>query len=251
MSRKTDTMRKSDTPAMFSLIARKYDLLNHLFSLHIDRLWRKQLFSLSEIPDGGAVLDACTGTGDVALVFGRSRRVSTVVGVDLSTGMLDVAAAKARKKSLDGKVRFMQADVLNLPFEDGTFDAVTISFGVRNLQDYDKGMAEMTRVLKPGGRVLILEFAPPTRDLYLKGYNFYLKKIIPAVGGFISGNDVAYKYLATSVDGFLPRERMLELLCRAGLESLCVKKLAGGVAYIYRGEKSSRAGAGPVADCPE
>ncbi len=232
-----DTMRKSETPAMFSLIAGQYDFLNHFFSLNIDRSWRKDLLTLSEIPEGATVLDACTGTGDVAMVFAGSRRVSSVVGVDLSTGMLDVASAKAEKKRLDGKVRFTEADVLDLPFEDDTFDAVAISFGVRNLSNYAKGMAELVRVLKPGGKLVILEFAPPTRSLYLKGYNFYLKKVIPAIGGFISGSDVAYKYLATSVDGFLPRDRVLELMARGGLDSLLAKKLAAGVAYIYRGEK--------------
>lgn len=232
-----DTMRKSDTPAMFSLIAGRYDFLNHFFSLNIDRLWRRDLLNLSGIPEGAKVLDACTGTGDVAMVFGGSPRVSSVIGVDLSTGMLDVAEAKAAKKRLNGKVRFVEADVLALPFDDNTFDAVSISFGVRNLPDYGIGMAEMVRVLKPGGRIVVLEFAPPTRSLYLKGYNFYLRKVIPAIGGFISGSDVAYKYLASSVDGFLPRDRMLELLEQAELGSILAKKLAGGVAYIYRGEK--------------
>jgi demethylmenaquinone methyltransferase/2-methoxy-6-polyprenyl-1,4-benzoquinol methylase len=244
-------MRKSDTPAMFSLIAGKYDFLNHFFSFNIDRLWRRQLLALSDIREGGVVLDACTGTGDVAVVFGRSRRVDGVIGVDLSAGMLDVAALKAKKKNLDGKISFMEADVLDLPFDDGIFDVVTISFGVRNLPDYEKGMAEMVRVLKPGGRLLILEFAPPTRDLYLKAYDFYLKKIIPAVGGFVSGSDIAYRYFATSVDGFLPCDRMLELLDRVGLGALLAKKLAGGVAYIYRGEKRSKVAAGPVDDYPE
>jgi demethylmenaquinone methyltransferase/2-methoxy-6-polyprenyl-1,4-benzoquinol methylase len=230
-------MDKSDAPAMFSQIAGSYDFLNHLFSLHIDRLWRRQLLTLSDLPESAKVLDACTGTGDVAMVFAGSQRVSSVVGVDLSTGMLDIANAKVERKSLDGKVRFMEADVLDLPFVDGVFDTVTISFGLRNLPDYAKGMAEMIRVLKPGGNLLILEFAPPTRDLLLKAYNFYLRKVIPAVGSFISGSDAAYKYLATSVDGFLSPERMLELLEHAGLGSLLTKKLACGVAYIYRGQK--------------
>lgn len=232
-----DTLRKSETPAMFSLIAGRYDFLNHFFSMNIDRLWRRDLLKLSDVPEGSTVLDACTGTGDVAMVFAGSRRVSSVVGVDLSTGMLEVANAKAGKKKLNGKARFMEADVLNLPFGNDAFDAVSISFGMRNLPNYARGMSELVRVLKPGGKLVILEFAPPTRSLYLKGYNFYLKKVIPAVGGLISGSDVAYKYLATSVDGFLSRDRVLELMEQGGLGSLLAKKLAGGVAYIYRGEK--------------
>jgi demethylmenaquinone methyltransferase/2-methoxy-6-polyprenyl-1,4-benzoquinol methylase len=233
----TANLLKSQTPEMFSMIAHRYDLLNHLLSLNIDRLWRRRLVERSGLPLGGRVLDACAGTGDVAFAFARYADPSEVVGVDLSRAMLEIGKEKALRKKLDGLVRFVEGDVLALPFEDGRFDAVSIAFGLRNLPDYAAGIAEMTRVLVPRGRLLVLEFAPPSRDLYRRGYVFYLGRVIPLVGGAVSGSSEAYGYLASSVGEFLARERVLNLMEAAGLKNVSAKRMTGGIVYLYSGEK--------------
>ncbi len=230
--------KKNETPAMFSRIANRYDLLNHMLSLNIDRVWRRHLVKLSELPPDGRVLDACTGTGDVAFGFAAHSKPSVVFGVDLSQEMLEVGRRKALGRQLAGKVVFVEGDVLDLPFENGVFDAVTIAWGLRNLPDYVAGILEMARVLDTGGRLLILEFAPPHGEAFhLKAYDFYLRRVIPVLGGLISGSRQAYRYLASSVGDFLPRDHVLELMEKAGLKNLHAMKLAGGIAYIYRSEK--------------
>jgi len=233
----TANLLKSETPEMFSRIAQRYDLLNHLLSLNIDRLWRRRLVERTGLPRGGRVLDACAGTGDVAFAFARYADPSEVIGVDLSRGMLEIAKDKALRKKLDGLVRFVEGDVLALPFEDGRFDAVSIAFGLRNLPDYAAGIAEMTRVLVPGGAVVVLEFAPPSRDLWRRGYAFYLGRVIPAIGDAVSGSSEAYAYLASSVGEFLTRERVVALMEAAGLKNVSAKRMTGGIVYLYTGEK--------------
>ena len=233
----TASLDKSCTPEMFSRIARRYDLLNHLLSLNIDHSWRRRLVEQSGLPRGGRVLDVCAGTGDAAFAFARYAEPSEVVCVDLSRGMLDIGVEKARRKKLDGLVRFVGGDALRLPFDDGRFDAVSIAFGLRNLPDYVLGIAEMRRVLAPGGRLMILEFAPPSRDLYRKGYAFYLGRVVPFVGGTVSGSRGAYGYLASSVGEFLKRERVVNLLEKAGLKNVSAKPMTGGIVYLYTGEK--------------
>jgi demethylmenaquinone methyltransferase/2-methoxy-6-polyprenyl-1,4-benzoquinol methylase len=224
---------------MFSKIAGSYDLLNHVLSLNVDRLWRRELVRAAGLSDGGNVLDACTGTADVAIGFARKIDGGCVVGLDLSGGMLEVGKRKLTKRRLDGRIQLLEGDVLHLPFADGVFDAVTIAFGLRNLPDYHKGVEEMARVLKPGGRLLVLEFSPPSGGLYLKGYNFYLQNVLPAVGGIVSGSREAYRYLASSIGGFLPRDAVEELMHSAALGDFAARKLAGGIAYIYSGEKKT------------
>lgn len=230
-------MDKSSTPEMFSRIARRYDLLNHLLSLNIDHSWRRRLVEQSGLPRGGRVLDVCAGTGDAAFAFARYAEPSEVVCVDLSRGMLDIGVEKARRQNLDGLVRFVEGDALRLPFDDGRFDAVSIAFGLRNLADYAAGVSEMRRVLASGGRLVVLEFAPPSRALYRKGYSFYLGRFVPFVGGAVSGSREAYRYLASSVGEFLTRERVTELFEKAGLKNVSAKPMTGGIVYLYTGEK--------------
>jgi demethylmenaquinone methyltransferase/2-methoxy-6-polyprenyl-1,4-benzoquinol methylase len=230
-------MQKAETPAMFTEIASRYDLLNHLLSFNVDRLWRRQLIRLAALPDDGRVLDACTGTADVAIGFARAHATATVAGLDRSAGMLSVGQKKLDKAGLNGRVRLYEGDVLHLPFGDRTFDAVTIAFGLRNLPDYSRGVAEMSRVLKPGGRLLILDFSPPQRGLRLKAYRLYLHNVLPVVGGLVSGSRRAYQYLASSIGEFLPRDAAFALLSESGLTDLSARKLTGGIAYIYGGVK--------------
>jgi len=228
---------KSRTPEMFSRIAGRYDLLNHLLSLNIDRSWRRALVEQSGLAAGGRVLDVCAGTGDVAIAFAEHAEPSEIVCVDLSREMLEIGVEKARRRKIEGVVRFVEGDALRLPFGDGRFDAVSIAFGLRNLPDYAAGIAEMKRVLAPGGRLLVLEFAPPSRDLYRKGYAFYLGRLVPFVGGAVSGSREAYRYLASSVGEFVTRERVVDLFQEAGLKNVSAKPMTGGIVYLYTGEK--------------
>ena len=228
---------KSRTPEMFSRIAGRYDLLNHLLSLNIDRSWRRALVEQSGLAAGGRVLDVCAGTGDAAFSFAKHAEPSEIVCVDLSREMLEIGVEKARRRKIEGVVRFVEGDALRLPFGDGRFDAVSIAFGLRNLPDYAAGIAEMKRVLAPGGRLLVLEFAPPSRDLYRKGYAFYLGRLVPFVGGAVSGSREAYRYLASSVGEFVTRERVVDLFQEAGLKNVSAKPMTGGIVFLYIGEK--------------
>jgi demethylmenaquinone methyltransferase/2-methoxy-6-polyprenyl-1,4-benzoquinol methylase len=229
--------RKEDTPAVFSRIADRYDLLNHVLSFNIDRTWRRRLVESATLPSGGRVLDACTGTGDVAFGFVSHSEPSVVCGVDLSREMLRIGRGKSLRKRLADKVVFVEGDVLGLPFESGVFNAVTIAWGLRNLPDYRAGILEMTRVLDTGGTLLVLEFAPPKGNVLLEAYGLYLRGVVPFLGGLVSGSRQAYRYLASSIGDFLPRNHVLELMDKAGLKNITAEKLTGGIAYIYRGEK--------------
>jgi demethylmenaquinone methyltransferase/2-methoxy-6-polyprenyl-1,4-benzoquinol methylase len=220
---------------MFSEIARSYDLLNHVLSLNVDRWWRRVLVSMAEVGEGARVCDVATGTGDVAMEFARRTKVATVVGADLSDGMLAVCREKLRRREIEGRVHLIDGDALALPFADGAFDAVTIAFGLRNLPDYGAGIAEMTRTLKPGGRLLVLEFFPPRGGLFLRAYRFYLGSVLPIVGRVVSRSPRAYRYLARSIEEFVSHEQIREFMGRAGLEEVTARKLTGGVAFVYRG----------------
>jgi demethylmenaquinone methyltransferase/2-methoxy-6-polyprenyl-1,4-benzoquinol methylase len=222
---------------MFSDIARSYDFLNHIFSLNFDRVWRRRLVESAGLRPGDNVLDVCAGTGDVAIAFAERTRVAKVIAIDRSGEMLAIGKKKSARKKLDGKIHFVEGDVLDLPFESGRFDAVSAAFGLRNLADYAAGLSEMTRVLVPGGRLVILEFAPPTGELHLKAFTFYLERVIPFVGGVVSGSKDAYGYLASSVRKFLPNERVTDLMREAGLRKVSAKRLAGGIVTLHRGEK--------------
>jgi demethylmenaquinone methyltransferase/2-methoxy-6-polyprenyl-1,4-benzoquinol methylase len=235
--RMTASLDKSRTPEMFSRIARRYDLLNRLLSLNIDRSWRRRLVERSGLSIGGRVLDVCAGTGDVAFAFARHSEPAEIVCVDLSREMLAIGEEKARRRGLYGRVRFVEGDALRLPFDDRRFDAVSIAFGLRNLPDYPAGVSEMRRVLAPGGRLLVLEFAPPSRDLYRRGYSFYLGRLVPFVGGVVSGSREAYEYLASSVGDFLAGEKVIELFEKAGLKNASATPMTGGIVYLYTGER--------------
>jgi demethylmenaquinone methyltransferase/2-methoxy-6-polyprenyl-1,4-benzoquinol methylase len=230
-------MQRSNIPDIFSGIAPRYDLLNHLLSLNVDRLWRRRLVEAAGVKPGGRVLDACAGTGDVAIAFAKHSGAAQIIAVDLSREMMEIGREKVERTNSRGRVQFVEADVLCLPCRTGVFDAVTIAFGLRNLAHYDTGLSEMARVLAPGGRLAILEFAPPSAGLRGRAYAFYLHKMIPHFGRIVSGSKEAYGYLAASVGGFLPPERVLDLMARSGFRNLSAKSLTGGIVYVYRGEK--------------
>jgi len=228
-------VEKSQTPEMFTAIARRYDLLNHVLSLNVDRGWRRALVDMSEVHEGDEVLDVATGTGDVAIDFARHSGAGTVVGLDRSAGMLGVARDKLRRGGLERRIGVVEGDAMDMPFDDQSFDAVTIAFGLRNLPDYAAAVREMTRVLKPGGRLLVLEFFPPTGGVFLRFYNLYLKTALPVVGRVVSGSREAYDYLSSSIRGFASHDELHGFFQAAGLDRIERRKLAGGISCIYRG----------------
>ena len=228
---------KSHTPRMFTTIARRYDFLNHALSFNLDRTWRRALVGYARAHMGERVLDVATGTGDVAIAFARRTRAAVVVGLDPSEGMLEVASKKLAQEALDGRVRLVEADALALPLADASVDVVSIAFGLRNLPDYERGMREMARVLKPGGRLVILEFLPP-RGAALLAYRVYLGAVLPVAGRVISGSPEAYRYLSASIRDFMEASEVRSLIASAGLRRVESRRLTGGIAALYRGVKS-------------
>lgn len=235
-------MASPGVSGMFDRVAPSYDGLNRLFSLWSDVRWRKITVRLARCGRmGSRVLDVCTGTADLALEFARAGASGDVTGVDLSEGMLGVGRAKLRRAGAAGKVRLLTADALDLPFPDGRFDVVTCAFGLRNLPDRARGIEEMVRVLRPGGRLLILEFAPPRPGPAGRLFGRYLGRLIPMVGGILSGQPGAYRYLRDSIEAFLEPERVTSLMRAAGLTGVRAVALTAGIAFLYRGEARSPA----------
>jgi demethylmenaquinone methyltransferase/2-methoxy-6-polyprenyl-1,4-benzoquinol methylase len=228
---------KTRTPRMFSAIARRYDLLNHVLSGNVDRRWRRALVASAQTRAGDDVLDVATGTADVAIEFVRRARAGSITGVDLSPGMLDVGRGKLERAGLSGRIRLVEGDALSLPFANESFDVVTIAFGLRNFPDYARGVDEMARVLRPGGRLVVLEFLPP-RGAALLAYRAYLATFLPLAGRLISGSGEAYGYLAASIRGFLDPCEIETLLTAAGLARVESRRLTAGIAGLYRGVKS-------------
>ena len=231
-------MKKSgNISRLFDDIANRYDLLNHVLSLNTDTIWRRRLVDISGVSEGEVVLDVCTGTGDIEICFAKRTCADKIVGIDFSRAMLEVGAKKIKEKGYTGKITNFMGDALNLPFGNGSFDVVTIGFGLRNLADYSTGISEMVRVLKGGGRLLLLEFAPPKRKIIDIFYRFYLKRILPIIGGILTGKRSAYEYLSDSIFGFLEPGEVMRIMEAEGLKKLESFALMGGLAYIYFGEK--------------
>lgn len=226
-----------DIAALFSSISGRYDFLNHLLSLNIDKMWRKKLIRLSSVSAGARILDLCTGTGDIVIEFAKSNGSSQCFGIDISEKMLAICQMKIGKAELDQRIHLMQADAMDIPFVEGDFEAVFIGFGLRNLPDVRKGIQETIRVLKKGGKVFILEFSPRQRGLAGWFYKKYLKFVVPVIGGYISGDARAYRYLATSIPTFLEPENVLQLIKAQGYTNIKATPLTGGIAYIYEGTK--------------
>jgi len=228
-------MRDTLVRRMFEDIAFSYDFQNSALSLGVDIWWRKVLVDSLE-PASGIVLDAATGTGEVALAIRRRRPALTVIGLDFSPAMLAVAKAKAARKHVGG-YHLGVADCRDVPLAEGSVDAVTMAFGIRNIAERVAVMREFHRVLKPGGQMHIVEFGMPRNGLAAALYRFYFERILPPVGNFLSRTDYAYSYLVESVDAF-PRDRdFLAQMAEAGFAESRVKDLTFGVARIFTGRK--------------
>jgi len=226
---------KNKIGKMFSSITPRYDFLNHLLSFNFDRKWRKEVMKMVNSSKSLTVLDVCTGTGDIAI--GLKSLEHKVFGIDISGEMLRFAMRKAEKKKLTDGLFLVRGDALFLPFKEETFDLVTIGFGLRNFTSCEKGISEMVRVLKRGGRLLILEFSMPSGGIFSSLYSIYLRKTLPFIGGLISGSRDAYRYLSSSIQGFMKKEEVIELLKKSGLQNVHSKELTGGIAVIYSGVK--------------
>ncbi|MDO8281935.1 MAG: bifunctional demethylmenaquinone methyltransferase/2-methoxy-6-polyprenyl-1,4-benzoquinol methylase UbiE [Thermodesulfovibrionia bacterium] len=220
---------------MFTTIAHRYDFLNMVLSLGIDRSWRR--FAIDQLPKpaNARYLDVATGTGDVALEIVRRISGSKVHGVDFSEGMLEIGKAKVINAGLGERIDMGFGDATALPFEDDTFDGSIIAFGIRNVQDYKKGISEMGRVVKKGGRVVILEFTT-VQNLFIKPfYRFYISRVLPFIGGVISGKMGAYKYLPQSMLAFPSPEELKKTMEDTGLMDVKYYKLTLGIAAVHVG----------------
>ena len=219
---------------MFDRIARRYDLMNRLISLGLDSLWRRRLVqAISPIEGGQAILDAATGTADVALALSAAYPEATVTGLDPSTGMLAIGHEKVRD---NGAITLVEGDAQALPFEEGHFAGVTIAFGIRNVPDRLLGLREMTRVLRPGGTLAILELGEPRRGLLAPFARFHVHHVVPFLGGLLSGSR-EYRYLQESIAAFPSPEDFVALMAEAGLESCRFADLSFGACQLYTGTK--------------
>ncbi|WNG47013.1 bifunctional demethylmenaquinone methyltransferase/2-methoxy-6-polyprenyl-1,4-benzoquinol methylase UbiE [Archangium minus] len=219
---------------MFSSIATRYDVTNEVLSFGVHRLWRRAAVRLSGAREGSAVLDCATGTGDLALAF--KRKVGTsgrVVGTDFCKEMLDSAPAKAAREGL--QVEFQVADAMDLPFADNSFDVASIAFGIRNVDDPVKCLKEMARVVRPGGRVVVLEFGQPT-GLFGALFRVYSKVVMPTIGGLLTGNRAAYEYLPRTSAAFPAGDKFLSLMEQAGAyQERVAHPMMFGTSYVYVG----------------
>lgn len=222
--------------AMFDEIAPRYDLLNHLLSLNIDKRWRarvvRELAPALSRPRARA-LDLCCGTGDLSLALRAGYPGAEVVGLDFSGQML----ARAHEKSAGARpIPLVQGDATGVPFPDASFDAVTIAFGLRNLSSVEAGLAEIRRLLRPGGRAVVLEFSKPVLPLFREAFNFYFAYVLPRIGEFVSGSSGAYSYLPASVKAFPDQRRLKAMMERAGFAAVRYTNLSGGIAAAHVGD---------------
>ena len=228
--------KKEAVKGIFNDIAPRYDLLNHFLSMNIDKSWRRK--AMKELSGGNneLLLDVACGTGDFSIAANKAG-VKKVIGVDISENMVAVGCKKVRERGLEQQIELMAGDSENLEFPDGHFDAVTVAFGVRNFEHLEKGLTEMQRVLKPDGKVIILEFSMPEHFPMKQLYKFYFRYILPWIGGLISGNKGAYTYLPESVMKFPQGKQFLSILESCGFRNTNRKKLTFGIASLYIGYK--------------
>ena len=235
--KKSEQSKKQQVEEMFNHISSRYDLLNHLLSANIDKLWRKKAVKMLIPYHPELILDIATGTADFAIAATRIKGAK-VIGIDISEGMLEIGLKKVDKKGLSNVIQLVKADSENMPFEDGKFDAAIVGFGVRNFETLKTGLSEIKRVLKPGAVFYILEFSKPVKSPYKQIYKFYFTKILPLIGRLVSKHSNAYTYLPESVNEFPDGEKFLTILAEVGfVKNKCFSQTFG-IASIYEAHKS-------------
>ena len=234
--------RKKESYKIFDSIAPTYDSLNHILSFGIDILWRKKLTKKLPTNKELFVVDLATGTGDVALHLSKEKSIHKIQGFDLSRNMIEIGRQKVNKKRVEHKVSLDIGDGMNIPLEDNSVDVITLSFGIRNFSNPQKGLEEIHRVLKPGGRALIMEFSIPKNYFIKQAYFFYFRKVLPWIGNKVSGHKDAYTYLNKTVESFPYGKKFLGLMNKAGLENLEANPLTFGISSLYVGDKKAPTG---------
>ncbi len=229
--------KKEQVAEMFNKIAFRYDFLNRFLSGGIDRGWRKKAITELNTLKPKTILDVATGTADMPVMLVKLLSPDKVIGIDISEGMLEQGRKKISKLGLTNKINLQTGDAENIFFSNASFFAVSVAFGVRNFQNLERGLAEMYRILKPGGKIVILEFSKPGKGLFLPLYKIYLRVIAPRIGKMVSGSLDAYKYLNDSVNAFPEGEAFIEILKKTGFKETYFKKLSLGICTIYCGTK--------------
>ena len=230
-------MSISPIAAMFDRISPKYDALNHILSLNIDKVWRKKTAKIVSENQPKAILDLATGTADLAIALAKHSPQAHIIGLDISEKMLEIGKEKVKLQNLENQIELHHGDAASLPFEDSRFDAVTVAFGVRNFEDLDKGLSEIHRVLKTNGQAVILEFSMPERFPVKQLYNFYFKHLLPNIGKWVSKDGNAYTYLPHSVEKFPKPSDFCNILGSFGLKNCQIKPLSFGIATLYVANK--------------
>jgi len=229
--------KKQQVAEMFDSIAFRYDFLNRFLSVGIDVSWRKKAINQLKTIEPKKVLDVATGTADVALMTFKMLHPEKIIGIDISEGMLDLGRQKIEKLGLTKNIELLKGDSENIHFEDNSFDAITVAFGVRNFENLEMGLKEMHRVLRPGGKLVVLEFSKPKNTAFKVFYNLYMNQIAPSFGKLFSKNNNAYQYLNDSVQAFPEGETFLNIMKQAGFREAYVKPLTLGICSIYCGSK--------------
>ena len=232
----TDKSKKEEVAQMFNNISARYDFLYHFLSLGIDHIWRRKAVNKLREIQPKRILDLATGTGDFAIAL-LKLNPTQIIGMDISSGMLDVGKNKMKAKNVSHIIDMQLGDSENMPFEDGYFDAVTVGFGVRNYENLEKGLTEMLRVTRSGGKIVILEFSKPKRFPIKQAFGFYSRFIIPFFGKRISKDEKAYAYLPESVAAFPEGKAFTDILSKLGYKQVDATLVSGGIATIYSGIK--------------
>jgi demethylmenaquinone methyltransferase/2-methoxy-6-polyprenyl-1,4-benzoquinol methylase len=230
-------MSASPIATMFDRISPKYDALNHLLSFNIDKVWRKKTAKAVAKSQPKTILDLATGTADLAIAVAKRNPHAHLIGMDISEKMLDIGKAKVAQRKMENQIELRLGDAAALPFENDSFDAVTVAFGVRNFEDLYEGLSEISRVMKPGGQAVILEFSMPEKFPIKQLYRFYFKRLLPFIGKIISKDNNAYSYLPDSVEKFPKPDTFSKSLASFGLGKCKTKRLTMGIATLYISEK--------------
>ncbi len=233
----SEQSKKEQVEQMFDNISGEYDSLNRVISFGIDVKWRKKVVQLVADTNPDSVLDIATGTGDLIINLAKNTKASKLIGLDISEGMLSVGRKKITASGLEKRIEMVQADSENMPFEDNSFDAITVAFGVRNFEHLEKGLGEILRILKPGGVFIILETSVPTKTPYKQGYKLHCNYILPVVGKLFSKDKDAYTYLSESASVFPFGEALNNILRKTGFTNVTDKPQTFGVATIYSASK--------------